>query len=58
MLSWLQAVVEVPAQSERPSIDLSRSLAIVHQLCQTHIDELKKISQIKVICSTLLFLLA
>ena len=38
----------MPTINERPAIDVGRSLAIVHQLSQSHIDELKKISQTKV----------
>ncbi len=33
---------------EAPTTDLARSLATIHQICISHLDELHKLSQTKV----------
>lgn len=47
----LQNVTDPPTSVESsPAIDISRSLATIHQICTTHFDELQKISNTKVSC--------
>lgn len=44
---FLQNVPEVPSLPEVPAVDIARSLATVHQICVTHLDELLTLSQTK-----------
>jgi Ras GTPase-activating protein 1 len=44
-LDELSNVPEVNVQFERPATDLARSLATIHQICVSHLEELTRMSQ-------------
>jgi len=44
----------VPQTTEVPAVDIARSLANIHQICVTNLEDLQKISQKKVTACDLL----